>query len=142
MAAKQWALGTKVQRLNPSTSLYETIPGLQDITGPDVSVDWLDMTTHDSPNSYEEGAPTIHRSGELRANMILDPSNTVHQSLLTDKDTKRLGTWRVVLPDPASNYLQFTGYVTSLGYSFPVAGPLQQSFVLRPTGSLTRGTGG
>jgi hypothetical protein len=32
--------------------------------------------------------------------------------------------------------------VTNLGYSFPVAGPLQQSFVVRPTGAITRGTGG
>src|SRR4030095_1537306 len=142
MAAKQWAMGTKVQRLNPSTSLYEQIPGLQDITGPYVSVDWLDMTTHDSPGSYEEGAPTIHRSGELRANMVYDPSHSVCQSLPTEKDTKRLGTWRVVLPDPAATYLQFSGYVTSVGYSFPTAGWLEHTFLLWPTGALTRGTGG
>jgi hypothetical protein len=142
MAAKTWALGTQVKRLNPSSAIYETVPGLRDITGPDVSVDWLDLTTHDSPNSTEEGIPTIHRSGEVRAEMIYDPANSVHQALLTDKQSKRLGTWRVVMTDPSATYVQFSAYVISLGFSFPVAGALQQNFILRPTGALTTGTGG
>lgn len=138
MAAKKWAMGTKIQREQPSTpGTWDDVPSLMDITGPDETTDWLDLTTHDSPNFSEEGTPTINRHGEIRATMIYDPNNAVHQALLTDKNTKRLGNWRIVLTDPTPHALAFTAYVLGLGFSFPVGGALQQNFVLRPTGDIS-----
>lgn len=136
MAAK-WAMGTKIQRLNPVSAAYEDIVGLGDITGPSESVDILDVTSHSSPNESEEIIPTIHRHGEIAAPLRFDPALTVHTALLTDKQTKRLGTWKLIMTDPGATELQFQGYVTSLDYSFAVAGALQQNFKIRLTGALT-----
>lgn len=143
MATKRWAQGTAIKRLNPSTSLYDAVPGLSDITGPDETVDWLDLTTHDSPSAFEEGVPTIIRTGTVSATMMYDPADAVQAACLSDLQTKRLGTWRVVINDsPTYTYLQFSAYVTSLGHSFPVTGALQRNFAIRVTGSITTGTGG
>ena len=143
MAVKRWAQGTAIKRLNPTTSIYETVPGLGDITGPDVNVDWLDLTAHDSPSAYEEGVPTIIRTGTVSAPMAYDPADTVQAACLSDLQTKRSGTWRVVMPDtPTNTYLQFTGFVVSMGHSFPVTGALSRNFGVRVTGAMTTGTGG
>jgi hypothetical protein len=137
MATKRWALGTKIQRQNPATTTWEDVPGLGDITGPDETTDWLDLTSHDSPNESEEGVPTVHRHGEIRAPMRYDPADPVHAALLSDLNTKRLGNWRIVMTDVAQHKLSFQGYVLGLSYSFPVAGALQQQFVLRASGAVT-----
>lgn len=143
MAVKRWAQGTAIKRLNPTTSLYEAVPGLGDITGPDMTRDWLDMTAHDSPGGYEEGAPTVLRTGTVTATMHYDPADAVQAACLSDLNTSRLGTWRVVMNDtPTNTYLQFAGYVVSLGHSFPVTGGLSRNFGLRVTGLITTGTGG
>jgi|SRR5215467_6547050 len=134
--AQRWAMGTKVQRLNPSSSVYEDIPNLGDITGPGQNVDILDITTHSSPNSYEEKTPTVIRSGELTATMGYDPANAVHKALLADLQSKRLGTWHLVMTDPANTTLEFQGYVTNLSYSFPVTGKNQMNFALTITGAI------
>jgi hypothetical protein len=142
MAAKTWAYGTKIKRLNPVTLVYEEVPSLGDITGPELSRDWLDQTTHDSPGGYEEGIPTILRTGETRAPIIFDPSNSIHASLLADLNTNSKRTWRIVTPTPAADYLQFEAFVTGLGNAYPVAGSLARNFVLRITGLITAGVGG
>lgn len=119
------------------------MPGLGDITGPDETVDWLDLTAHDSPSAFEEGVPTIIRTGTVAASMAYDPADAVQAACLSDLQTKRLGTWRVVLNDsPTNTYLQFSGYVLSMGHSFPVTGALTRNFAVRVTGSITTGTGG
>lgn len=142
MAAKRWAQGTKVKRLNPSTLAYDEIPGLGDITGPDMTRDWLDMTAHDSPGGYEEGTPTILRTGEVRAPMAWDPVDAVQAALLDDLNNSTKRTWRVVANDPAHTYLQFDGYVTSLAHTFPVTGALSRNFAVRVTGLISTGVGG
>jgi hypothetical protein len=142
MAAKRWAQGTKVKRLNPVSSLYEEIPGLGDISGPDMTRDWLDLTAHDSPGGYEEGVPTILRTGEVRAPMAWDPANAVQAALLDDLNNSSIRTWRVVANDPAATYLQFQGYVTSLAHTFPVTGALSRNFAVRVTGLMSTGSGG
>lgn len=135
--AARWAMGTKVQRLNPVSGAYDDIIGLGDITGPSESVDMLDVTSHSSPNESEEKIPTVHRHGTISAPMRFDPSNAVHIALLSDKQSKRLGTYKLIMTDTGAAELSFTAYVTELSYSFPVAGALTQNFQLTLTGALT-----
>jgi Lambda phage tail tube protein, TTP len=142
MAIKTWAQGTKVKRLNPATSVYDEIPSLGDITGPDLTRDWLDLTTHDSPGGFEEGIPTILRTGEVAAPLMFDPTNPVHQALLNDLQTNAKRTWRIVSPTAAADYLQFDGYVLGLGHTFPVTGAMSRNFRLRVSGTISVGTGG
>ena len=136
--AIRWALGTKIQRKNPTSGTYEDIPNLGDITGPEETTDILDVTSHSSPSESEEIIPTIHRHGEIRAPMHFDGGSAVHLALLSDKQTKRLGDWRIIMPNVEATQLDFQGYVTSLAYSFPVAGAIDQALVIRMTGALTQ----
>ena len=137
MPGPKWAIGTKIQRKNPVSLAYEDIPGLRDITGPEETTDILDITSHSSPNDSEEVVPTVHRHGEVRAAMLFDGANAVHLALLNDKQTKRLGDWRMVMPNDEATQLDFQGYVTSLAYSFPVTGAIEQALVIRVTGALS-----
>jgi len=135
--AATWALGTLIQRQNPATLVYQSITGLGDITGPLVSVDILDVTSHSSPNSSEEIIPTVHRTGEISAPMYFDGTDTLHLAIYSDKATKRLGNWKIVLTDSTQTEITFTAYVVGLDFAMPVTGGLTQTFRLRPTGGLT-----
>ena len=136
--AQRWAMGTKLQRLNPVSGAYDDIPNLGDITGPGQNVDVLDITTHSSPNSYEEKIPTVIRSGTIGATMGFDPSNAVHLALLGDLQAKSERTWHLVMTDPSNTTLSFNGYVTNLSYSFPVTGKNTQNFEVTISGAITK----
>ena len=49
------------------------IEEVRDISGPEFTLDMVDVTSHDSPNGYEEKKPTIKRLGDITFNMSAVP---------------------------------------------------------------------
>ncbi|HWP59530.1 MAG TPA: phage tail tube protein [Candidatus Acidoferrales bacterium] len=132
-----WAKGTQLQRKNPVTLLFQTIPGVRDIDGPNDLTDWVDTTHHSSPGDYEEGIPTIQRSGQVTFPLVYDPSEPLHQSLVADKQAKAKRGFKHVLTDAGATELIYDGFVLGIGWQQPVANVLGFNTTIKPSGQLT-----
>jgi len=49
------------------------------IDGPELSLDTVDVTSHDSAGGWEEVVGTILRSGEISMDLVFDPAHATHK---------------------------------------------------------------
>lgn len=116
---------------------FQTIAEVLDISGPALSLDTEDATSHDSPGGWEEVVPTILRSGEVTFTIQYDPSDPTHNAttgLLSQLRNRALRNFKLVFPDPARTTWRFSAYVTGFQPSAPVAGKLTADVTLKVTG--------
>ena len=57
---------------------YNVVANVTSITGPALSLDVEDVTSHDSTAAWEEVVPTIIRSGELTLEINYNPASPMH----------------------------------------------------------------
>ncbi len=50
------------------------VANVKAIKGPGVSLDMIDVTTHDSPSGWEEFVAGVLRSGDVTIDMVYDPA--------------------------------------------------------------------
>ena len=129
------AFGTKLLRGAVEIAQVRTINGMN------LSVDTVDVTSHDSPDGWEEIIPTILRSGELSLEILYDPNDATHKlaagGLLNDFVSKTSQAFTLTFPtSPVVNWT-FTAYVTGFEPTMPVDGELAASVTLKPTGKPT-----
>lgn len=118
-----------------------TIAQVSNISGPGLSLDTEDVTTHDSTGGWEEVVATILRSGEVKLDLVYDPAAATHKNasggLLYDLAQRASTTFSIVFPDAANTTWSFTAYVTGFEPSAPVDGALTASVTLKLTGQPT-----
>jgi predicted secreted protein len=117
------------------------IAGVKTISGPGLSLDTEDVTSHDSPNGWEEVVGTILRSGEVTLDIVYDPAAATHKyaagGLLHDMVSRDSNTYSLVFPDAANTTWSFSALVTGFEPDAPVDGALAASVTLKPTGDIT-----
>jgi len=111
------------------------IAQISSISGPSLSADTVDVTTHDSIDAWEEVAITILRTGELTLELVYDPA--VHSALLDLYENKTLEDYELQFPDDAFTAFQFDAYITAFEPSAPVDGALTASMTVKITGVPT-----
>lgn len=130
--------------LTPDASSDDTTAGetltavaqIQNMSGPGLSLDTEDVTTHDSTGAWEEHVATILRSGELTLDLIYDPNHATH-----DASTGLISMLEARIPVGfeitfATSYTwAFAAYVTGFEPSAPVDGALTASVTLKLTGA-------
>lgn len=94
-----------------------TIAQVQSISGPSLSADTVDVTTHDSTNAWEEHVVGIIRSGEVGLEIVYDPADDTHDAtggngLLTRLENKTATDFSLIFPDTGSTTWGFNGFVT------------------------------
>lgn len=119
---------------------FTTVAEVKDITGPQVSLDVIDVTNQDSPGGYEEIIPSIRRAGEVDFDVNFDPTSGTHDEItglvyLANNKVKR--GWRLQMQDSSNHYWSFDAYVVGLQMKAPVAGVLAATTKLRITGQPT-----
>ncbi len=125
------------------TEAFTTIAGVKDISGPATNRDLEEVTSHSSPNGFEEFVPTIKRSGEVSFDLNFDPTLATHGTATTGlagKVNSDVPTnFRLVFPRIGVNGYRwaFSGYVTGFDTSAPVAGVAGASVTIKITGSPT-----
>jgi hypothetical protein len=104
---------------------FTTISEVRDISGPSLSADSADVTTHDSAGDFEESVPTILRTGEVTFAINFIPSNATHSAgtgLLADYSAKTQRHWQLVIPHSGGTVTwSFTGFVSNFNPSFNLA---------------------
>jgi len=117
------------------------VAAVSNISGPGLSLDTEDVTSHDSTGAWEEVVATILRSGEITLDLVYDPAGATHKNasggLLYNMIQRTSATYTLVFPDTASTEWVFTAFVTGFEPSAPVDGALTASVTLKPTGQPT-----
>jgi len=102
------------------------------ISGPGITADTVDVTTHDSADGWEEVTVTILRSGELTLELVYDP--TEHTGLLALLESTEPEEFELQFPDSANTAFAFDAYVTNFEPSAPVDGALTATMTIKITG--------
>ena len=114
---------------------------VMNISGPGLSLDTEDVTSHDSTNAWEEVVGTILRSGEVSFDIVYDPADATHKNaangLLADLLARTSTLFTLVFPDTATTEWAFNALVTGFEPSAPVDGALTAAVTLKPTGDVT-----
>jgi len=119
-----------------------TVAQVSNITGPGMTLDTTDVTTHDSTNAFEEVVGTLLRSGEVSVDIVYDPAEDTHDAtagngLLSRIAGRVTADWSITFPDAASTVWNFDGYVSGFEPGMPVDGALTASVTIKLTGDVT-----
>lgn len=118
-----------------------TVAYVTNISGPGLSLDTEDVTSHDSTEAWEEVVATILRSGEITIDLEYDPNHATHKNasggLLYDMTTRTSTTFSIVFPSSPTVTWSFTAFVTGFEPSAPVDGALTASVTMKITGKPT-----
>ena len=118
-----------------------TVVAVTNISGPGLSLDTEDVTSHDSTGAWEEVVATILRSGEFTADIVYDPAAATHKNaaggLVADLVARTAQTYTITFSDTAATVWSFSAFVTGFEPSAPVDGALTASVTFKPTGQPT-----
>lgn len=117
------------------------IAAVRSISGPGLTLDTEDVTSHDSTEAWEEVVATILRSGEISLEIEYDPAAATHKNasggLLYDLAQRASTTWSIKFPDTAVTTWSFTAFVTGFEVDAPHDGALTANVTMKITGKPT-----
>ncbi len=136
--AKVAGLTAKLYKGSVTGTVYAQVVS---ISGPGLSVDVHDVTSHDSTSAWEESVVGVKRSGDIVLEIIYDPADATHKNssggLLFDFDARTAIAFTLEFPDSATTEWTGSGFVTGFEPSAPVDGALTASVTIKPTGVWT-----
>ena len=111
------------------------------ISGPGLSLDTEDVTSHDSTGAWEEVVGTILRSGEITLDLVYDPVHATHKNaaggLLYLLKERTADEFTLVFPDDGTTTWTFDAFVTGFEPTGPVDGALTATAKFKLTGQPT-----
>jgi predicted secreted protein len=119
----------------------DPIANIRGISGPSLSLDTEDVTTHDQATAWEEVVGTILRSGEVTLDIVYDPGDDTHLALLTEYEIKSEAFYGLKFPDADVTTWSFSALVTGFEPDAPVDGALTASVTLKITGEVSLNSG-
>lgn len=109
---------------------------ISNMSGPGLSADTEDVTTHDSTGAWEEHVVTILRTGEVSLDIVYDPQESTHDAstgLVAMLEARLPVGFEIVFPDTTS--WAFAALVTGFEPSAPHDGALTAAVKLKITGA-------
>ena len=111
-----------------------TIAQVRDIGGPGISMDTIDVTTHDSTDAWREFIAGLKDGGEVSLDLVYDPDNASQTLLRTDLDARTVNSYSITLTDITPAIITFDCLVTAFEPSASVENELALSASLKITG--------
>ncbi len=133
------ATGLTTTATSANTTAGETlspIAFISNISGPGLSADTEDVTTHDSTGAWEEHVVTILRSGEVSLDIVYDPEEETHDAstgLIAMLEARLPVGFEIVFPNTTA--WAFAAAVTGFEPSAPHDGALTAAVKLKITGA-------
>ena len=118
-----------------SDSGFTTVPLVIKIGTPTVKTDYLDVTTHDDANYYEQLLAGISRGQPLRINGLFRAINAIHLDLVAANTGGTLVWFQIAFPgqDSAASVV-FQAFVDAFETSEDVGQPVKFDMTLKPVG--------
>ena len=140
MTSAKSSFGTLLQLGDAgSPEAFTTVAEVLDITGPQLSHDTEEVTSHSSPNAWEEFIATIGRSGEVTFDINLIPGHATQDEttgLVSLAYSGATRNWRLVLSATGKRWA-FAALVSGFEGSSPVVGAQRASVTLKISGRPT-----
>lgn len=135
MAATQGVVGFGSIVYRGVGGVYTAISECKDITGPQITAEFVDFTHHQSPSGFRERKPTFKSAGDVTFRVNYLHSDTVHAGLVDDASANppTLRTFRLVFSDNSA--FDFSAYV-NLQWTSPLNGPLEMAVTLSIEGAV------
>lgn len=126
------------------TETFTTIAEVQDISGPSLSLETIEVTSHMSANGWKEYIAGLLDAGEISFDINFVPSAATHgftTGLLSKMKVRALTNFKLLFPDAVleanRTTWSFSAYVTALEPGAPVQDKLSASLTLKLAGKPT-----
>jgi predicted secreted protein len=138
------AINTLIQYGNAaSPEVFTSIAFVNNITGPSISAQVVDVTSMSSGNAWRQKICTLLEGGEISFDAFWEPMDPTHQTLLTQFSHRGQGSpgipidGRMIFPDQDSTAYTFQYFVSKCAISAEVAGVLKAAVTLTITGVIS-----
>ena len=109
------------------TEAFTLIPGIRTITGPSMSAEVIDITSHDTPGGFRDKMQGLKDWGVLSFELLWEPSEPKHEQLFTDYVAGTVRNYTLTYPDTDNTTLTFAGFVGNNPTSSPFDGALTKT---------------
>ncbi|HEY5836174.1 phage tail tube protein [Streptomyces sp.] len=128
--------GTELRRGDGATpELFTAIADPTGISGPGLSRETLDVTSHDSPDGWMEFVGGLKDGGEVSIDVNYQPSE--HDQLVDDFDDTEPRNYQLVFPDPGQTTWSFAGIMTGFEPDAPYDDKLTATITFKVSGKPT-----
>lgn len=128
------AFGVQFQRGNqdgpPET--FGVIGEATNISGPSMSRETIDVTSHDSPEKFMEFVGSLIDPGEVTFTVNWDPA--IHIPLKDDLKDPLPRNYRIVLPTPPGGEWRFPAIATGMEHEYPHDDKMSADFTFKISG--------
>lgn len=135
------AYGTLLQRETSfGSGTYVTVAEVKSMTGPTMSTDVLDVTTHSSAASgaWREKRASLIDPGEVSFPINFIPASSGHKALLSDFTGRVLTNYKIVYPDPGLTAHLFPNcFISQFSIKAETEGILEADITLTLSGAPT-----
>ena len=117
---------------------FATIVNVSNITGPNMVLNTIDVTTHDSPGAMRESIASFIDGGDVTLELVFDPDAATHLAIIADLQARRYRrNFRIIFPDLTATQWDIPGIVTAFSVGLPVDGAMTASVTITAAGALT-----
>lgn len=119
------------------TEAFTKVAEVQNISGPELTAEQIEVTSLDSVGGYKEYIPGLLDSGSVTLEMNFLAGDAQQTALRTKVMTvgQAATNFRIVLPDPATTTITFAGIVESYSPSVETGSQITASVTIKITGA-------
>ena len=122
------------------TENFTTIANVDNIGGPELKLDTIDVTNMSSPSGFKEFVAGLLEAGAVPVTINYDPGDGTHNAstgLIADMKNRVLRNFKIVFPDAGTTTWAFSAFVEKFTPKAPVAGKLTADVSLKISGVPT-----
>lgn len=138
MPAKKASIGTLLKRggTGDKAPPFVTIAGVDNLQGPNLNTDILDVTSLDSVSFTEEVVAGVIRPGEVTADVHFMPDDAQQGrlGLIADQTTRATRAFQILFPSATPVTCTFNAFVIRVQPRANTKNPLDAAITLRVTG--------
>lgn len=129
-------VGTSFKRSDmASTPAFTAISEINNITGPSMSRETIDVTSLDSTGGYREFIAGFRDAGEIQFSMNF--SQAGYLLMKDDFESDALRDYQIVLPDAGATTFDFSGLVVELPLDIPMDDKITCNISIKISGQVT-----
>ena len=139
MSGPMSGVGTRFLRWNSSTTAWEAIAHVRNITGPGMTKAFIDITSLDSTGGYREFIMGFKDAGQLTMNVLYTRDG--YEALKTDYEDDEAKFYCVEIADDDVTSLVMEGFVTEIPLTIPTDEAMTMDVTIKITGSVSLESG-
>ena len=122
-----------------SGTAWVALAEINNISGPGMTRDTIDVTSLDSTGGYREFITGFRNPGQVTMSMNFTRTN--YDTMKTDFESSTLQNYEIVLPDGDKTSLEFEGLVTEMPLTIPPDDKVTIDVTIQISGQVTVNSG-